>query len=374
MNNLENLTIATIQSGSKEGLISYLNELPGNETALTKIQNIVTIALNDRNVQTSRQSLVKRSARIMTQSLVAQRDSRWNQICAVFSRCIFGSSQQDELQPIINHLINVYLNNPPNQEPPISNHLEALEHLMSEFEQHFGVKHNALKGAEICDLLSVSERIWDSGNVQDKATDARIGEYIRLMSEEFIGSHMLFEEAPGQTTLINTIGARVGGVDEQNAPYKKISDHLEWRDSSHYVEKVGDEKHLHIRGNCFSEMLMFRGDVGIQPNGKITLHENIEKKTKKAVYWKELSLEEQRNSIQMTATWRQKESYPDGPDWTSWTLHRTVDFLMYAFLKKVIKSERPQVAKYKLKDGSRGLPDTNPIIIRQYRPEMHQLL
>ncbi len=320
---IEQLALAACQSTTREGLVSYLHSVPGSGTPTEKMRHIFK-----RAMEATRQEMtptIERSIRV----ILAANDSSWG---TWFWSCL---GYKPELETIRWDLITKIANRPAIGAP--ASHLGALCQFMREFPRRFGATPDAMKGAEIADVLCVSKRIWSSANVQ--GAEDKYAAYADLMEEDAIGSHLLFEEGGERPSLLAEIEAKAGSE-------------LERRVSTHYG-KVGDEIHKHIRGNLFSETLMFTGTIGIKEDGTVVTQHD------KAAYWKE-----GKGVRAMRVTWRQRESYPDGPDWTSWTLHRTVDFLLYAFLKNVLKSPRPQVAKYTSVTKGRGLPDNTPVIIR----------
>ena len=365
MNAFEKLSLAAWHSAS--GLNSLLSHYSENRaSASSEISNIFQNALQDQTTHPDQKiSLIGRSIQVIRNSLTSPPQSLFQQIFSSCSRLVFGSSQQTEANEILNVLDQAETQlQALSQNPPLSNnpksHLEALTLFMSEFQRRFGVKPDAMKGAEIFDFIEMGRRVWESSNVQTQPLDERYAKFAELMEEDAIGSHILIVEQPGTPTLFETVSQRVGGIAKPADPYTKISTKLEERVSSHYG-KVGDEIHHHIRGNLFSEMLMHHGTVGFKER-------NVVLQGGKAAYWTQLNETEKAGAAETRVTWRQKESYPDGPDWKSWMLHRTVDFLLYAFLKNVAKVDRPQVAKHKLvhaegRTGVRGLPDTKPVVI-----------
>ncbi len=325
---VERLALAACQSTTREGLVSYLRSVEGEGTPAEKMRRIFDGVVS-MNMDVRDLGIGKRFVQIIREA----KDSSWG---TWFMSCL---GHKPELETVQEELPKYYY---VNMRAP-SSHLEALCQFMKEFPQHLGATPDAMKGNEIADVLCVSERIWHSENVQS-APD-KYAAYVDLMQEDAIGSHLLFEEEGYDTSLLNEIERKAGSP-------------LEGRVSTHYGA-VGDQMHKHIRGNLFSETLMFTGVVGVKDDGTVVSRNG------KGAYWDKLSPEEQRGAKPMRVTWRQRESYPDGPDWTSWILHRTVDFLRYAFLKNVLKVPRPQVAKYTSVTKGRGLPDNTPVIIQK---------
>jgi len=214
-----------------------------------------------------------------------------------------------------------------------SSETEARCQFNMEFKEQFKHRPSRLEKNEALLLDVISKRIWDSKNVQEKPKEKQYEEYKRLMTEFYVGSHMLFEEADDESIL--------------ELLENQIGPGVEPRFSSHYG-KVGDEVQHHIMGKQLPELLF---------------HHGIFKQKKERVIPGSYSKIDLPKDKQFKAFWIQAERTPDGPSRLSWLKHRTVDFVHYFFLKKIAKSNRPQIAKYVGPFG-RGVPDSNPIIVR----------
>ena len=207
-----------------------------------------------------------------------------------------------------------------------------------------------MKGAEIDDVICVAERIWESANVQTLSPDKRYDAFAELMTEDVIGSHMVYEEDETvRKTLFKTIQDRIGSA-------------LKERYSSHYVSSGRrEEKHRGISGNLFPATLMYHGYVG-EKDGKIVTG-------KGAAYWDKLKTEQRNGAKKMFVTWRQREARGT-ETYTSMFLHCVVDFPSYWIRKKFLSPHRPQIAKHHKVEPNqkvRGKPDTDPVIIRLQR-------
>lgn len=336
MNSLEKLVLTACQSSTNEGIWGhFLNEGKKNfqEQSLF-LKEIVENAIKNYTSKEDKK-IIDRSISIIQEAVENSNKSLFQSIQNILFTCL-GRSTPHQNQQILTFLSTKLDKHA--YPTPEGSHLESLAYFMSQFQSRFGKKPDAMKGAEIHDLFSLSERIWNSANVQ--LSNDKYQAYANLMEEDVIGSHLLIEEIPGQPTLLDTIKGKT---------------QLETRQSTHYSNV--DEDQSHIRGNLFSETLMHAGSVGIK-NRQVVLQ------NRKATYWKNLTEPNRSEAKEMHVTWRQRESYPDGPDWVSWILHRTLDFGLYVYLKNYGCPTRPQVAKYKSIKKGRGVPDTNPVIIR----------
>src|SRR5262249_2937136 len=151
---------------------------------------------------------------------------------------------------------------------------------------------------------------WESKNVQGNKNEYE--KYKELMTEFYIGSHMLFEERD-EGSILSELET-------------KIKKGIEERYSSHY-KPVGTERHHHVRARQHPEILFHKGTFLHGQPGK---------------YAPDSSKDEN----QFKAFWIQTERTPDGPNFLSMLKHRMVDYVQYFFLKHVLNSERPQISSY----------------------------
>lgn len=223
----------------------------------------------------------------------------------------------------------------------VQSEAEARCRFSREFKSQFQCIPRGLLKREAILLDMISKRIWSSKNVQQKASNEKYGEYKKLMTEFYVGSHMLFEEKENESVLKQL--------------ERSIREGIENRVSSHYG-KVGAETHRHIRGKQLPETLFYHGIFNLKGGKKKQVVPGIYAHGQKnsRVFSK---------SNQFKAFWIQTERTPDGPKFKNWLKHRSVDFLQYFFLKNVLKSKRPQIANY-VGPWGRGVPDSNPIIVR----------
>lgn len=195
-----------------------------------------------------------------------------------------------------------------------------------------------LKGEAIL-VDTLSKRIWNSKNVQEVDEQQKYSKYEELMTELYVGSHMLFEEARDES-IIRSLYAKVN-------PKKRLlkKGHIEERLSSHYVPRR--EKQLHIRGDHIPEALFYKGVFERHKESIVTCR--YARDAHKINHFK--------------AFWIQTERTPNGPNFISLIKHNLVDFIQYFFLKYILRHSRPQIAHY-IGPKGRGVPDTNPIIIK----------
>jgi hypothetical protein len=159
------------------------------------------------------------------------------------------------------------------------------------------------------------------------------------MTELYVGSHMLFEEAKDES-IIHVLCTK---INPKKKPLKK--GHVEERLSSHYIPR--SEKQLHIRGDHIPEALFYKG--------------LFERHKESIVPCKYANHAHKKNHFK--AFWIQTERTPSGPNWISLIKHSLVDYVQYFFLKYILRYSRPQIANY-IGPKGRGVPDTNPIIIK----------
>jgi hypothetical protein len=258
-----------------------------------------------------------------------------NPLFSIFLK-IFGPSQKrKDLENLLLQL------NIKEQSDPVASHEEALLKFYGEFQTLFKTRPKARSKNDQVLIDRISQMIWESKQDYEK--------YKKMMQEFFIGTHMLFVETEkGNSTL----------------EYLRKNATVNFRVSSHYG-KVGAQTHNHIMGTQLPEVLFHEGDFGKK-----------DKKILKGKYFEKpmnhnpelpcfiLSEQERKEYQKIHAFWIQCERTPDGPSWGDWLVHRTVDFSLYLFLKKVRKVKRPQVAYYKSSELGRGLPDFKAIIIQ----------
>lgn len=252
---------------------------------------------------------------------------------------------QREIQHVaqeLHDMITTFLQRNCKDGVSIENESHARCHFSLRFKTLFGCHPKALIKKEAILVHTISNRIWNSANVQSQVGPEKYNTYERLMSEFYSGTHMLFEENDDESVLTEL--------------ERQIGHGIEVRDSSHYG-KVGAQKHRHIRGEHLPETLFF--------HGLFAKNEEAQKDECPIVPGKYAPAEHPRD-LCFKAFWIQTERNPDGPDWTSWLKHRTLDFVQYFFLKVVFRRSRPQIANY-IGPHGRGLPDHTPIIIRQLR-------
>jgi hypothetical protein len=222
-----------------------------------------------------------------------------------------------------------------------ASHDEALVRFYGEFEALFGERPQMLAENERALVMGVSKRVWDSVTVQ-MHPDPRIpgnkyDAYKELMTEFFSGTHMVFLEEEGESFVEELKASHV-------QPLERVS--------SHYVQKVGDAKHLHLMGKQLPEVLFHEGMYYYDNNGLKLLPDH--------------ALSGDQLSKKRKVLWIQTERTPDGPKWSDLLYHRSVDFVQYFVLKNIFKVERPQIARYVGPNG-RSLPDKQPIVLRQPR-------
>ena len=354
MTPLETLTVATIQSITRSGLISYLEET-GTSPAKA-LQDLMKDAKQQlRSLQGEQRQaaerLMKRSIAIMKTALSEEQHSLLNTTHAVFNAFLDDALGKTVAEKLITTLEN--------DEPKISealfhepsSHLEALCQFMYDFEDNFNIYPDPLKGAEIDDLILISERVWDSANVQELSSEKQYEKYAELMSEDMIGSHILIEEDTDDKSLFNTLEKKIGSA-------------LKHRYSSHYVSKVKRvEMHRGFDGNLFPTTLIYQGSVGIK-DGKVVTHNNG------AAYWRNLPAGKKQRAKEMKMTWRQREAH-DMSRIPSAIMHCLIDFPHYLWRKSYWSPDRPNIARHTMIDSSKrrlyGRPDTDPVILRLYR-------
>ncbi len=205
----------------------------------------------------------------------------------------------------------------------------ARNHFLNTFEINFD---RALRPLNLTDrriLQIVSQKLWKSTNVQRASNPYH--SYESLFIEFFIGTSMVFRDHDGSF-------------------YQDLEHASEERTSSHYG-RVGSEVQRHHRGSALPEVLFHRGMLPF-----------AEGKIKGGIYWKKLPDDHRNNYDPIPAVWIQTENTPNGPKISDWFIHRW-DFVIYFFLKEILKSDRPQIGPYKTIDGLRGKPDTNPVFV-----------
>ncbi len=174
---------------------------------------------------------------------------------------------------------------------------------------------------------------------------------------------MLFKEESKEASLAKKIMDAVGIDNEKPGSVRH-------RISSHYGS-IGSEKQHHIEGSLFPEWLFHHGDLAyLAEDSSILTHEG------KARYFDYFNQHQQQKLTskhkKTLFTWSQNENTPDGPRIGDLLWHRLVDVVYYWFLKNVLHSERPQVARYTSKELGRGRPDSKPIIVQT--PVPHERL
>jgi hypothetical protein len=225
------------------------------------------------------------------------------------------------------------------------NYLNAFYRFLLEFKET-NPKAPEMNQLEKNMLLSISNRIWNSKNIQSSSN--RYAEYKILMTHFYSGSHFLFEESPKTKTLLAQLKQKNGFVDDTNDLGRE---NLASRVSTHYVTKVGEQLHVHLAGDHIPETVMSTVKLPLNESGKPIFGKRHD------LFCKDNNKNE--NEVNhKTYTWIQTENHPDGPDWTSYSLHRTIDFIPYFMRKKIFKCENPNVGPY-----GYGRGDNNPIVI-----------
>ncbi len=249
---------------------------------------------------------------------------------------LFGGLHKEELTSLHNKINNVISQIDDENNGLVLTNQHARCKFFSEFKDIFSTTPKALTRNEAILVENISKKIWDSKNIQNLPDSDKYAEYKKLMTEFYIGTHMLFEEEENNS-LLNTLSTNA---------------QVEERYSSHYG-RIGGEKQHHIRGAQIPEALFHEGFFAVK---------KADNKPLVGKYFKNLTAEQQSDAKAKKFFWIQTERTPDGPDLKSLIYHRTVDFVQYIFLKHVLRSERPQIATYKAAQG-RGLPDSNPIVV-----------
>jgi hypothetical protein len=238
------------------------------------------------------------------------------------------------------------LNNLSNKNDNLTND-QALERFTLKFEETFKVKSKPMTEPEKLLVRAISQRIWSSSNVQSQVSPSdKYQTYSDYMTSYYKGAHFIFEEAWNDSLLIKL---------KQDIGFEKNKknlgrEQLAARVSSHYVRKVGEQDHVHLAGNhvpetVFGEVaLPVKGDTVI-PGMRYSMY--LEKHADEASQVKAKKF-----------FWIQTENNPDGPDWISYLKHRTVDFVIYTFRKKM-GYQHANVGPY-----GYGPSDKTPIIIR----------
>lgn len=224
---------------------------------------------------------------------------------------------------------------------------KAYMRFMLEFVDLFGVDPEKMSDPEEKLMTAISDKIWASANVQEHPQPNKYEEYRKLMISYYKGGHFNFEENEGDSFL-NVLKDRIGFINDKENLGK---DQLAARVSSHFVKFVGEENHVHLAGNQIPETVC--GEV-LLPEQNGVLIPGIRFDIYKEKHPEKAKLIEPKKMF-----WIQTENNPDGPDWQSYLIHRTLDFGIYVFRKK-LGFKDANVGPYGYGPG-----DKTPIIIRR---------
>lgn len=241
-----------------------------------------------------------------------------------------------------------------------------------DFDQQLGVQPRALDRGETLLVDAVSQRIWESGNVQDitkeeaeKQTSKKYERYVDIMANEFFrGSHMLFVTEPGKAslakTLIDSINESMNETGQRelippsNAPLGRIQERI----TSHYRpcrERGQDNRQYHLQGSQLPEIIFAEESFAVKQSEK----EPGVLLVKTGRYYGQDKDENADNDCQQKKfTWLQSERTPLGPTWRNWAKHGLVDFMLYLFAKHVRRKVNCNIGPY-----GNGRSDQHPLII-----------
>lgn len=227
----------------------------------------------------------------------------------------------------------------------IDNGQHAFEHFILEFNEVFpSAQLKPMSEPEKKLMDQITDRIWKSANVQECPPQERYVAFRDLMKQFYSGAHLVFEEQEADSFL-KQLQEKVGFTPDKHNLGDKM---LAGRVSTHYVKKVGEQDHVHLAGRqipetVFSEVLLPVKDGSVIPGIRADMYQ--EQHPKESIKTKKVF-------------WIQTENHPDGPDWRSFLLHRTFDFLNYMF-RKMFYPKQANVGPFGYGPG-----DKHPIIIR----------
>lgn len=206
---------------------------------------------------------------------------------------------------------------------------------MMDFQNIFHKTPPMMTGPERLLIGTISDRIWNSENVQK--SENRYIEYKKLMTKYYSGANFHFEEH----SLLQTLKDKIGFKDDKKDMGRK---QLAARVTSHFVKFVGEVEHVHLAGRQIPETVMHTVELCVNHDGQPVTGIRADMHDAKLPTRKYF--------------WIQTENNPDGPDWTSYLKHRSIDFVIYKFRQKM-GYEDVNVGPYAYGNG-----DKNPIIIR----------
>jgi hypothetical protein len=246
---------------------------------------------------------------------------------------ILAANSGNNLQKIISHNLQ------------ISNSKNAYKRFILEFNEIFGTDPKKMSAPEKRLIEVISERIWNSENIQEKVSAAdKYAEYRDLMAKYYKGAHFNFI-LENEESILSTLKEKVGYTADKQDLGK---DQLAARVSSHFVKFVGEQDHVHLAGRQIPETVFHETELA-EENGELVSGIRFDMYREKS---KSIVL------ISKRVFWIQTENNPDGPDWISFLKHRSIDFFLYKFRQKLgYKDVNVGPFGY-------GVGDKNPIIIK----------
>lgn len=211
MSGLEALVLTACLSTTKDKSLHYLDTPPhlSRREALSQLfQDAVkeTVEEIDPSLKDQKVALLHKSFTLIENSIQASPYSWLGRVRSIFSYFFPNPENAYLLEKIRTSRENLGFSS----LPFVSSDLEALCQFMEEFPILFGTQADVMKGHEIIDLFQVSQRIWNSKNVQQEAPEKRYEIYRDLMEEDTIGTHLLFEESETEPSFLQTLQEKMG--------------------------------------------------------------------------------------------------------------------------------------------------------------------
>jgi len=246
-----------------------------------------------------------------------------------------------------------FMKSPTKANINIVNADQAYMRFMLDFSTIFGVEPKKMSEPEKKLMAAISERIWSSQNVQKKGDPtAKYKEYRQLMTSYYKGAHFNFELGNGESFL-NDLKNKVGYVDDKSNLGKE---QLAARVSSHFVRAIGEVDHVHLAGEQIPETVCGEVELPLKKDG---IHGILIPGIRYDMYVEKYRI--RRSNVEEIKPkkffWIQTENNPDGPDWTSYLKHRTIDFVNYT-CRKFFKCKDANVGPFGYGPG-----DKTPIVI-----------